>query len=160
MENEKSIRLVEPLYLTGIILILVSLIVFVITGHGEHSIGNQNYFGIFFINYAICGFYFALTLAKGYAGFKWPFFKTKTIYYIPMIILLIISAFSLNREITIFEKMADWVSIMLVILSIVLLAVPYIDNFPKFLRGCMVFCIAIILPLIIYFAIYLMPFYL
>ncbi len=159
MENEKSIRLTDPVYLTGIILILLSLFVYLISGNNSVAT-SSNYFGLFFINYGMTLFYFSMVLIKGFVGFKWPFFRTRITYVIPLCVLMTISAFALNREVCIFEKMADWVSVLLIIQCIMLLAFPFISEFPKFIRGIMSFCIAFILPLITYFAIYLMPFFL
>lgn len=158
MENENSIRATNTMYLSGIILIILSLFVYLITGNNSFAV-SSNHFGVFFICYGLSIIYFVLMVVKGFIGRKWPFFRTNLYYTIPLVILLTISAFTLNREICVFERMTDWVSVLLILQCIVMLAFPFIGQFPSFMRNILCFCLSFIAPLILYFSIYMIPYY-
>ena len=159
MKKENSIPFTDPVYLTGIFFVFISLLIYWITGNESFRIGNDNDMGFFFVTYGIAAIYFLLLIIKGFVGFRFPVIHIKGHYFIPMLILLVISAFTLNREVCVFEKMTSWVSALLVVQCTVFLVFPGIDRYPNFIRYILCFITAFSLPVMIYFSIFLMPYY-
>jgi XrtN system VIT domain protein len=75
------------------------------------------------------------------------------------LLLFLISAYSLNRALSVFQDSADWLSVLLVVSSIVYLALPYMAGMPQPVRQALAFAIGVATMLWLYLTLYLTPLY-
>ncbi|HMT28342.1 MAG TPA: XrtN system VIT domain-containing protein, partial [Bacteroidia bacterium] len=92
--------------------------------------------------------------------FKWAIFKNNLEYVILLLILYLISAFSLNREIPVFEQSTEWVCIFLTTQSLTLILLVFRKYLPLFMHNILSLILGTGILVYIYFAIYLVPLYL
>src|SRR5689334_23140915 len=100
----------DRLFITGLLCILASLFFFCIPAFGWAATKDAS--GLFICNYCITVIYFAVVvssnrLKKGREGLM-PFFL--------FLILLLISAYSLNRDMVVFQKTVTWFAVLQVVL--------------------------------------------
>ncbi|RYD77365.1 MAG: XrtN system VIT domain-containing protein [Sphingobacteriales bacterium] len=148
----------DGLFITGIILISISAFIFYLPEILPQQ-ERQNFFSFFFINYAIAVFYLIVLWGRGVAKLKWRFMLQSITWYIPAIILLLISAYALNREINVFQVSVDWLNALLVIQCTNLLLFSIYDKLPKWFRMVMFFILGAGLVLFCYLAVYVAPLY-
>jgi XrtN system VIT domain protein len=142
----------DKLLIEGWILILTSLIFYclpVLFSSGD------NKSGMFIINYALTVAFFIILvvskrLKKGREGL-FPLFL--------FLILLLISAWSLNQEMVIFEKAVPWFVILQVVLCVNYMAFAFFQRFPGWVQLVMTFLLGIALITFLYIACYLTPLY-
>ncbi|HEX6430055.1 MAG TPA: XrtN system VIT domain-containing protein, partial [Niastella sp.] len=142
----------DTLFITGLLLILLSLVVYSLPVLLPHTADN---FGLFICNYAITVAYFIILIAskrlkKGREGF-FVFFL--------FLILLLISAYALNREIVVFEKAVPWFVILQVILCINYISFAFFPSCPRWLQLIMSFLLGVALVTFFYMTCYLVPMY-
>lgn len=75
------------------------------------------------------------------------------------LMLALVSAYSLNREIPVFEQSVMWLGILLPVIGITYLAVPHMERLPAVLRQTIMFVVGIAVLLWLYLSLYLMPLY-
>src|SRR5438105_2886743 len=146
-------KLKDKLFITGLVLILGSLFFFCIPFLLPVS-GNDN-FGLFIPNFAITVIYFIILLVSkrlkhGREGL-FPFFA--------FLVLFLISAYSLNREMEVFEKAVPWFIVLQVLLCLNYLAFAFFETFPRWLQHCMMFLLGIAFVTFLYMSCYLAPLY-
>ncbi|MES2837015.1 MAG: XrtN system VIT domain-containing protein [Bacteroidota bacterium] len=145
---------------TGIIFIILSLVVFIIPELNSLKINNNAFLGVFFVNYCFIIIYIIVLLGKTFFQ-KWKFLNFKFEYATVLSILYLISAFSLNREIPIFEDSVLWVSIFLCIQCTSIILLSLLDeNSSKLLKHILIGINGVGIVFYIYYTIYLTPFYL
>jgi XrtN system VIT domain protein len=142
----------DKLFITGLLLIIVSLFFYCLPVLFAHSTDKS---GLFICNYAITVVFFVLLIAskrlkKGREGL-FPFFL--------FLILLLISAYSLNREMIVFEKAVTWFVVLQVILCVNYIAFAFFPSCPPWLQLIMTFLLGIALVTFFYMACYLVPLY-
>jgi XrtN system VIT domain protein len=142
----------DKLFITGLLCILASLFFFCIPAMGWASKDTS---GLFICNYAITVIYFVMVwaskrLKKGREGLM-PFFL--------FLILLLISAYSLNRDMVVFEKAVTWFAVLQIVLCINYIAFAFFQRYPKWLQFVMTFLLGISLVTFFYIACYLFPLY-
>jgi len=142
----------DKLFITGLLLILLSLLVYCIPAMVNMA---KDTFSIFIVNFSITIVYFVLLLAskrlkKGRGGLI-PLFM--------FLILLLISAYSLNREMVVFEKIVPWFAVLQIILCINYIAFAFASRVSQWLQLLMVFLLGISLVTFFYIASYLFPLY-
>ncbi|MGZ5303718.1 MAG: XrtN system VIT domain-containing protein, partial [Bacteroidia bacterium] len=155
--NEKPIYK-DSRFLTGFVLILLSSFVFYMPEWLPQK-SRDDFFGFFFVNYAIAVIYLIMLWGRGISILKWKFMRQSVLYYIPLLILLLISAYALNRQMNVFQVSVEWLSVLLVIQCINLLLFIIYDKLPKWFRFLMFFVLGIGLTLFCYLAIYVAPLY-
>lgn len=77
----------------------------------------------------------------------------------PVLLLFLISAYSLNRVMNIFHENTPWFSTVLIITSINLLLFHFYENMPRAIRAIMCFILGVNIVAMIYLACYLVPVY-
>lgn len=142
----------DKLFITGILLILGSIFFYCIPLLISHS---PDGFGMFTCNYVITVIFFVMLLAsqrlkKGRDGIL-PFFL--------FLILMLISAYALNREIVVFENIVPWFAVLQILLCINYIAFALFQRFPQWLQFIMTFLLGISLVTFFYMACYLFPLY-
>jgi XrtN system VIT domain protein len=142
----------DELFVTGLLCILGSLFFFCLPAMGWVSKDTS---GLFICNYTITVIYFVIILAskrlkKGREGLM-PFFL--------FLILLLISAYSLNRDMVVFEKAVTWFAVLQIVLCINYIAFAFFQRYPTWLQFVMTFLLGISLVTFFYIACYLFPIY-
>lgn len=140
-------RLHDISYRTGLILLAISLLIFCIAG----NIPEWDNPAPFFLNYALAMFYFIMIWAGG-----WLKRGGNGIHHIFIWLLLcLVSAYSLNRLMNIFDESTTWFAIALIIFSLNYLAFAFFDTMPLPVKVVMFFILGTAICGFIYLTIYL-----
>jgi XrtN system VIT domain protein len=116
--------------------------------------------GLFFVNYILSGSYLLLLFTSNYQLNRWKVSKGKLEHTVLLLILYFISAFSLNKEMNLFDPSVRWLQISLVIASVALIIASRYHSLPRIINFIVFFILGSSLLLFLYFAIYLLPLYL
>lgn len=147
----------DSLSLSAIILILISSTVFGLTLVFQNPWKTDS--PIFLINYAITVIYTLSLFVTTFFEHRWGLSKTKLNYTIYMLVLWFISAFSLNREVNIFDTSTTWLSIYITIATITLVSSIFFNEMGTIAKHFYMFLMGCSLVLFLYYAVYLVPFY-
>ena len=150
-----QLRLRDGVYTAGIFFLVLSLVIFCIPMATSSFSKDGGNFGFFVLNFAIAVVYYFVLLGNGRLKKKGRSIHTFFIF----LLLFLISAYSLNREMSIFQDSATWFCIVLVIVSINYLAFSYLSSAPNWLRHTMTFVLGISTLTFIYLSFYLFPYY-
>lgn len=145
-------KLNDKVYLTGLALLVLSVLIFCIP-FVAHIKYDQ--FGLFVFNFSTTVIYFIILLfskrlKKGREGLD---------LFILFLILFLVSAYTLNREMTIFENSTTWFSCLLILTCINYLAFHFREQCPAWLLHIMHFLLGTGFIIFIYLSVYLMPLY-
>ncbi len=157
MENTEPVYK-KGLFQAGIVFTAVSALLYYMPQLLPKS-DEQNLFSFFFIHYGIAVFYLVVLWGQGVARLRWRFMRQSIIWYLPAIILLLISAYALNREVSVFHLSVNWLSVLLVLQCINLLLFSIYHMLQKWLKLLMFFMLGIGLVLFTYLAVYVAPLY-
>jgi len=151
--NRITTKIKDELYIAGLVLILVSLVIFCVPLF--ITLPPDRSMGLFVVNFACTiGYFIALKaygrLKKGREGLV-PLFL--------LLILFLISAFSLNRDMGVFDGSVTWLSIVLVILCVNYILFQFFNVFPRWLQHTMTALLGIAAIVFLYFSLYLAPLY-
>lgn len=156
---EKSIKTNKDQYFNaGLIMWLFSLILLIFAEYGSGKKAD-NGFVIFLLNFCISVLYLIVLGFKSVFGLKWKFWKLQHIYSIPLLQLFMISAFSLNREINIFDESTLWVQIWIIIQAIAWFTHCYVFDQKSKINYLLNFILGFSFIIYVYYAIYLIPLY-
>lgn len=146
-------KLEDQLYVIGVVFILISASFFAypLLANDKGPIYSE----MFFLNYVAAVGYFVVMLIsgrlrKGRQGLYAMFL---------FLILALISDYSLNREMNVFEETVPWFSVLLVILSVNYILFHFFEEMPRFVKHLMVALLGVAIIAFGYLAIYLMPYY-
>lgn len=148
----RTINYPDNLFTGGVCLVLISLLIYCIPA--LTGINSDNTMGVFMFNYfAALLFYGCMFFTKKHKGTE-----NKHIYAL-FLALTLISAYSLNRTITVFEKPVGWFAAAQVMAAFVYLLIPFIDKAPIVLRRVSGFAFGISFALFVYLSVYLTKLY-
>ena len=156
MKNPLKNYLSDKLTLAGFIMVILSTALFVLMGRFELA---KDPFGAFAFNYLMSVGYLIAVFVVTYKRHRWNLADGKTEHTALLLVLWFISAFALNREMNVFEDSADWLSIWVVVSSVVLLIASghrLLNGMPKYLTF---FFLGAALLMFTYYAFYLMQLY-
>jgi XrtN system VIT domain protein len=140
-------------YLAGLGCILGSLFIFISPSLFSSSRGEIS--TLFSLNYAItAGYFFTLVFSKSRRN---PAMKLN--YRLLLLVLFLISAYTLNREITVFNESVNWLSILLVLSCSNYVLLPIFNQLPSWGKHISSGILGISFVLFTYLAIYLLPIY-
>lgn len=147
----------DKVSLAGFCLIIISAILFAVTGHYGHMGGGV--FGTFAAHYVVAiGFTIAVCI-KTMRLHRWNLSAGKAEHTAMLLVIWFISAFALNRELNVFDDSSDWLSIWIVLsVAALLLAVRH-QILVGFARYLVFFLLGGALLLFIYYACYLFQLY-
>ncbi|MDO6390124.1 XrtN system VIT domain-containing protein [Pontibacter sp. BT731] len=114
-------------------------------------------FAIFWVNYGLAILYFVLLLLDGRYSLKKPFQELEHLY--PLLVLAIISCYSLNRQMSIFQDSVPWLEALVCMFCIALIAYSYHSLLPRLANQVLLFLLGIGAVLWVYYALYLFPLY-
>ncbi|MBE7173388.1 MAG: XrtN system VIT domain-containing protein [Williamsia sp.] len=142
----------DKFHLTGFIFMFLSLIVFwmLLTVPAL-----QNDSGLFIINYLLAVSFFFIVLFSG----RLKKGRDGLHLFVQFLVLFLISAYSLNREMVAFESSVTWLSCLLVLVCINYLAFAFWKQAPVWLLYIMHALLGIGFILFLYLACYLLPLY-
>ncbi|XZF12981.1 XrtN system VIT domain-containing protein [Chitinophagaceae bacterium MMS25-I14] len=143
----------DNVYQTGIIAIILSLIIFCIPVLSGTDMRDT--MGVFMLNYIITVLYFFTLLFSGRLRKK----KGSIHHFIVFLILFLISAYSLNRNMNVFEDSVDWLSVLLWLSCLSFCSFGIYDRLPKSIRLFSWFVLGIATMLFLYLSVYLLPLY-
>lgn len=155
MKTTKLPQLQDRLTVTGLIMLILSAIVFVITVSAQ---ANQ-VMGVFFINYTISAGYFVVLVIHGIAKHKWRFMRNKLEHTIILLLIWFVSAYSLNREMNVFDDSVAWLCVYVVAAGLIFLAGIFYEVMPDISRRILFFLLGSAFILFFYLALFLFPLY-
>ena len=159
METTKEKMATSKTTWLGLFLILVSTGIFLMPEFDLFHVRRESYFGIFFFNYAASVVYLVLLILQGLIRFKWAIFRNHIEKTMLLLVLFLISAFSLNREFSVFERSSDWLCITLVLQCVAIMALVFREYLPRFILFLLYITMGTGLILDLYFSVYLFPMY-
>ncbi|MBX2924521.1 MAG: XrtN system VIT domain-containing protein [Chitinophagaceae bacterium] len=141
----------DGIYIAGLVLLAISFVLFCVPLFYQ-PVGN----GFFVVHFSITGLYFFILLfsgrlRKGREGLQ-PMFV--------FLLLFLVSAYALNREIAIFEPSTDWFTVLLLTIGVNYLLLYFFDRLPGWLQYLCCFIGGVALVTFIYLSLYLFPTYL
>jgi XrtN system VIT domain protein len=145
-------KLEDNVYKTGLILLAISLLIFCIPECID--IDEDHQFAWFIFNHLLTLGYFGVL----FVGSRIRKRRTSGVRGI-FLVLLLISAYALNRLMNIFESSANWFSVLLIISCINYLIFPYRRILPVWARHLQHFLLGISFCCFVYLACYLIPIY-
>jgi XrtN system VIT domain protein len=143
----------DKLYLSGLVFLILSLLVFCIPMLGTTRITDT--FGFFGVNFIFTAAYFFMLLAsgrlrKGRNGLPILFI---------FLVLFLISAYALNREMTVFQDTVNWFTVVLVLSCTNYLLFAWHGYLPPSLQLLSYFIAGISFASFFYLSCYLLPLY-
>ncbi len=143
-------------WLSGLVMLLLGGVAFWGADgiDGRFGAGRES---VFVINFAFMLIYSAVLMAEG--RLSWFIFAKREHYptYLLYLSMWLVSCFALNREIPVFQRSCDWLSIHLFLSVSVFVAGAWLNQFSPALRAVWYGAIAWSAVLFCYFAIYLLP---
>lgn len=155
MKTIKSILLEDHLLLNGILCICFSATLFALSGYFSTNAA----FGFFLCNYAFAMSYTTVLIVKGFLRRRLKPARSRIDYLFVLLILWLISAFSLNKQMNIFYESGTWLAVYICLASMAVLACTIQEALPLYLRQVLIFLLGASLLLFMYYAIYLFPYY-
>jgi XrtN system VIT domain protein len=144
----------DQIYKTGWILIVVSTIVFNLPFLTNKR--AEDFAGLFIAHYCIALLYFF------YVKYVISKIDTERFIHYRMItlVLFLISAYALNRDMEVFSASPVWLCLVLVSVCVNYLSLVFFPILPNWARHVQFFVLGISLTLFVYLSFYLMPLYL
>ncbi len=139
-------KLPDSLYYVGLAMVAISAMI--LSAPLVLKMDMHNLFGFFLVNYV-------LTVA--YLIIIW--YKKSWHCIFPLLVLMLISAYSLNRDIPIFESTTNWLVVVLAVSAINYLLLPFADRLNGAARKIMGVVLGVSFMLFLYLTIYLLPVY-
>ncbi len=141
---------------TGTGIVLVSFLIFMLPEWGIATKDGAD-FGIFWINYGLAMLYFFLLFMDDRFSIKRPTQHLEYLY--PLLVLAIISCYSLNRQMSIFQDSVFWLEVSVCVFCAVLLFYSYNSRLPRLANQALLFVLGMGSVLWVYYALYLLPLY-
>ena len=152
MQNTQNI-FKDSIYQTGFVLLLISSLLYAIPPVLGHF--PEDNLSIFFFNYALAVAYFFVLIANR----KRISSERKLDYRFLLLIMILISAYSLNRSMNVFESSVAWLSASLVVSCFNYILYSVFSRLPNWARQLLVLISGFSFVLFSYMAIYLVPMY-
>lgn len=147
----------EPkwMYLTGWLLLAFSSIIFVFIDRADNT---DNNFTAFFIHYFLAIAYAVTLIWNRALGVRKSWKKEHIDKTILLLNLFLVSAYSLNRELPVFEDSTDWLCFYIVITSAAAIS-NHFDKVPQWIRMFRLVILGSALMFYIYLSFYVANFY-
>lgn len=147
----------DGVYSLGLILILLSFLLFLLPEFHLQGASSKMEFTVFVTNYIISIIYFFVLWFKKIKYLYADDVRASLEYGFLHLILCLISAYSLNREMTVFENSTSWLQALLIINSLAMILMFFKDQFPAWVRRILFFILGTGFVLFLYLTIYLLP---
>jgi XrtN system VIT domain protein len=144
-------------YWVGILLLLVSLFVFMAP---EINFTKQNdNMTLFFINYLLSFIYLVIIWAAGIIKIRDRIWLQNIEYILILLLMFLVSAYSLNREMEVFNDSTQWLQYFLVIQGALYISLYFKSVIPKAVQVLLFVLLGISYCMQAYLTIYLIPLY-
>jgi XrtN system VIT domain protein len=158
MKSLKKIIFDDRLVSLGLVLIAFSAAIFFLTDE-QTDITQTSGFGVFFFNYAITVIYSLTIFIATFSVNRWRLQARKIEYTVLLLLLWFISAFSLNREMNVFDMAVGWLCVLINASCLVLILAVFRRSLPPFLKHLVFFMMGSAFLLFLYYSVYLTPLY-
>ena len=150
--------ILEKNIILGYCLLLVSIGLF---WTGEFSIenGEDEAFTLFVAHYVLAIVYAIYLLAAGMYGIRKSWKEDNISATIILLNLFLVSAFALNRQMSIFEESVEWLCLYIAAASVTLLSFHYYNFLPKWINKLQHLFLGSAISLFIYQALFVAKFY-
>ena len=152
MQNTQNIFR-DSIYQTGLVLLLASVVVYLVPF--ELTNIYEDGLMLFFLNYAMAVAYFFVLVANR----KTISPERKLDYRFLLLIMLLVSAYSLNRVMNVFESSVNWLSASLVVTCLNYMLHSVYSRMPNWARQLSILVSGFSFILFSYLAVYLLPTY-
>ncbi|MBE9599151.1 XrtN system VIT domain-containing protein [Pedobacter sp. MC2016-24] len=157
MKKFRSILLEDSFRLSGMIFILLSLAIFSI---GAFLIPNsETELTSFFICYCITTVFTFAVLLRALGQYGWKISRAKLDHTVILLIFWLISAFAFNKEMSVFDNSASWVSTYICLAAATVLLALFQKELSIRVKYVLSFFMGTALVLFGYYAMYLLPLY-
>jgi XrtN system VIT domain protein len=157
-KEQGKFGLTDGTTLLGYLLLAISAALYGLEEYYDVSRGNDN-FTIFFIHYFISIVYLiSLIIGKSF-GIRRSWQKKQLQKTIILLHLFLVSAYALNREVSVFEDSVPWLCVFLLLVCAVMLSYHYFDRLPKAINYVQHILLGSGLVLYLYMTIYVANFY-
>lgn len=156
-KTKASPRTDLTLHYAGVGFILLSTLIFMLPEWGVAAHDGPT-FGIFCLNYGLAFLYLMVLMLRGYFSIKRPFQHLEQLYL--LLVLALISCYSLNRQMNIFQDSAPWLEAQVTFFCAALVGYSFHERLPHLLKRLLLFVLGAGAVLWTYYALYLVPFYL
>ncbi|MBP6625575.1 MAG: hypothetical protein KA198_10410, partial [Chitinophagaceae bacterium] len=144
-----------------IIAIIITLCSFLFYQYDRTWVNASNSGDLFFVNYLIL--IGLVVYASAVKGIKvWVLqnkVKSRYSFAGPILVSALISCFALNQQLPIFYESCTWLSVVLILSSINLIALPFLSNIPKVFQWLSYMVSGISCILFLYFSCMMIPYY-
>ena len=137
--------------ISGMILVVVSFIVYLLGINLKEDVA----LGVFFFNFILTVLYWLYIIITLIFSRR----KIQFCYVFPALVLSLISAYSLNRSMNIFDQSPLWFSIVLVVVSIACLSLASFQKMSQLLRFLVLTIVGMGMVVFLYLSYYLIPMY-
>ena len=137
--------------ISGMILVVVSFIVYLLGINLKEDVA----LGIFFFNFILTVLYWLYIIITLIFSRR----KIQFCYVFPALVLSLISAYSLNRSMNVFDQSPLWFSIVLVVVSIACLSLASFQKTSQLLRFLVLTIVGMGMVVFLYLSYYLIPMY-
>jgi XrtN system VIT domain protein len=144
-------RLNDSIYRAGLGLMAISLFLFCLPF--MITMEEQATFGLFAFNFMLTAAYFFIRVANRKKIEK----EDKIHHLFLLLVLFLISAYSLNREMSVFENSANWFAGLLILLCCNYISFAFFDSMPQWARHTVSFINGAGFITFLYLTIYLLP---
>src|SRR5438067_10052907 len=150
MKILKTILSEDRVIKTGLVLVLASAALFGITETNLFELSDGSAFGAFFINYVFSVTYFFVVVLE----------RPKRLgYWVLLFILWFISAFALNRCMTVFDISVPWLCVVICLSCIALISALFMEQLNTAAKHIVIFLLGAAFLLFAYYSLYLTSMY-
>jgi len=121
--------------------------------------GEGLFFGLFSTHFLLCVVYGFVLLVTGFMRFRWRVSHSSIRYTMLWLVLFLISAYALNRELPVFQDSTGWLCGYVIFSSAACIAYSFYDQLPAALRQGLLFALGAAFVLFAYLSVYLIPLY-
>lgn len=150
----------DTITIVGYILLSVTAGLYALEESGLINVSlrtNSHDLTLFFIHYAFSVVYGLILLSDNSYALSWS--KSNINKTTICLNLFLVSAYALNREVSVFAESTTWLCVQLVLTSLVMLTYPYLDALPRYLKYVHHMLLGASLILFIYMTIYVSNYY-
>jgi XrtN system VIT domain protein len=149
----------RQILLIGYLMLLVSFPIFLITEYTQSDGTRSEFFGLFVVHYLIALTYAGILLFNKGLGIRKSWKKENLGKTIILLHLFYISAYALNREITVFNDSTEWLSVYTIVASVFILSFSLSKSPPRWFDRIRYFVLGSITLFYVYQALFVAPLY-
>ena len=147
-------------YTTGYVLLFISSVSFGLLEYFDLK-GKQDFLsGMFFFHYLMAVAFLLVLISTGSFGFRKIWFRENIHKGVILFNLYLISAYSLNKEIVVFENSAAWLCVYVILSSLTLLSFRFFDRLSRLVNSLQYLLLGSAVCLYVYLALYVFQVYL